>query len=168
MINLAATNMLKQVAPVLRAGFVPGQVDLAGQTGGDSGFLSDVAPAPSWTGTLALSYSDGPFTGTVQTRYVAAGHIDLQNPKTGPDDPAYDPTLSYSVNDNTTGSYFLWNLNGSYDLKWFDLERFQVFGSVNNLFDRNPPFATGAVGGTNPINYDTLGRTYRVGFRMKL
>ncbi len=90
-VSLAATHMTKQEAPVLRAGFVRGQAQLAGQTGGDSGFLSDVAPAPDWVGTLALSYATGPFIGTVQARYVSEGYMDLQNPKTGPDDPAYDP-----------------------------------------------------------------------------
>lgn len=166
-VNVAATHMMKQIAPVTRAGFVQGQVDLSGQTGGDSGFLSDVAPAPDWSGTVTTSYLNGPFTGTLQMRFVNTGNMDLQNPKKGPDDPSYDPTLSYSASDNTTGRYFLFNLNASYDLKWFDLEKFQVFASINNLLDRDPPFSTGSVGGVNAINYDTLGRTYRVGFRMK-
>jgi iron complex outermembrane recepter protein len=167
-VNFAATHMLKQEAPVTRAGFVQGQADLAGQTGGDNGFLSDVAPAADWSGTLALSYFNGPFTGTVQTRFVNDGYMDLQNPRKGPDDPTYNPALSYSASDNTTGKYFLFNLNASYDLKWGGLERFQVFGSINNLFDRDPPFSTGSVGGVNAINYDTLGRTYRMGVRVKL
>jgi len=166
-LSIATTHMISQVAPVTRAGFVPGQAQLAGQTGGDSGFLSDVAPAADWSGTLALSYFNGPFTGTVQTRFVNDGYMDLQNPKKGPDDPTYNPALSYSASDNTTGKYFLFNLNASYDLKWFDLEKFQVFGSINNLFDRDPPFSTGSVGGVNAINYDTLGRTYRMGVRLK-
>jgi outer membrane receptor protein involved in Fe transport len=169
-VSAAATHMLKQEAPIFLAGFVPGQADLAGQTGGDAAFLSDVAPAADWTGNIALTWLNGPFIGTIQTRFVAPGHMDLQNPKTGPDDPDYDPTLSYSASDNTTGTYFLFNLNASYDLKWGNLERFQIFGTINNLFDRDPPFSTAGlagVGGVNAINYDTLGRTYRMGVRMK-
>jgi outer membrane receptor protein involved in Fe transport len=166
-ISMNATHMLKQIAPVVGAGFVQLQADLAGQTGGDSGFLSDVAPAPDWAGNIALSYLTGPFIGTIQTRYVSGGHMDLQNPKTGPDDADYDPGVSYSTNDNTTGSYFLFNLNASYDLKYFNLERFQVFGSINNLLNRDPPFSSGAIAGVNAINYDTLGRTFRMGVRLK-
>jgi len=166
-VSMDATHMIEQEAPILRAGFVSGQAQLAGQTGGDSGFLSDVAPAPDWSGNVALTYMQGPFSGTVQTRYVGGGHMDLQNPKTGPDDPDYDPTLSYSVNDNTTGSYFLFNLNASYDLPIASFERVQLFGNISNLLDRDPPFSTGAVAGVNAINYDTMGRTYRVGVRMK-
>jgi outer membrane receptor protein involved in Fe transport len=167
LVNMAATHMLQQQAPVLGAGFVSYQAELAGQTGGDSGFLSDVAPAADWTGTLAVTYLTGPFTGTLQTRYVASGHMDQQNPKTGPDDPDYNPGLSYSVSDNTTSSYMVFNLNASYDLKAFNTERFQVFASINNLFDKDPQFSSGAVGGVNAINYDTLGRTYRMGVRLK-
>jgi iron complex outermembrane recepter protein len=169
-VSASATHMLKQVAPLLRAGFMPGQADLAGQTGGDSAFLSDVAPAASWTGNVALTWLNGPFVGTIQSRFVSGGHMDLQNPKTGPDDSDYDPTLSYSVSDNTTGTYFLFNLNASYDLNVANLERFQVFGTINNLFDRDPPFSTGGlagVGGVNAINNDTLGRTFRMGVRVK-
>lgn len=166
-LSATATHMLEQVAPTFRAGFVSAQADLAGQTGGDAGFLSDVAPAPNWTGNIALSWLNGPFIATIQSRFVSPGKMDLQNPKTGPDDPAFDPALSYSVTDNTTGTYFLFNLNASYDLKWRNLERFQVFGSINNLFDRDPPFSSGAVGGVNAINYDTLGRTFRFGVRLK-
>jgi len=94
--------------------------------------------------------------------------LDLQNPKTGPDSPDYDPTLSYSVTDNTVPSYMNFALNASYDFKWFGLERMQVFGSVNNLFDKVPPFAAGGVGGTNATFFDALGRSYRMGVRIKL
>ena len=166
-VNVAATHMMKQSAPVFLAGFVPGQADLAGQTGGDAGFLSDVAPSPDWSGNVALSYFNGPFTTTVQTRFVNAGHIDQQNPKTGPDDPDYDPTLSYSTSDNTTPKYFIVNLNASLDVPWLDLDKFQVFASINNFFDKNPPFSGGQVGGANAINFDTLGRSVRFGVRMK-
>jgi outer membrane receptor protein involved in Fe transport len=166
-VSLAATHMIKQEAPVLGAGFVTIQAQLAGQTGGDSGFLSDVAPAPDWTGNVALTYLNGAFSGTYQIRYVAPGHMDLQNPKTGPDSADYNPARSYSVTDNTTGSYFVSNLNLGWELKQLGLERTQVFASINNLFDRDPPFSSGAVGGTNAINFDTLGRSFRFGVRMK-
>jgi outer membrane receptor protein involved in Fe transport len=38
--------------------------------------------------------------------------------------------------------------------------------SVNNLWDKDPPFSAGGTGGVNGIFYDTLGRTYRVGVRL--
>ncbi len=166
-LGLAATHMIEQIAPVTRAGFVQGRADLAGQTGGDSGFLSDVAPAADWVATLAVTYLNGPFTGTLQTRFVKEGRMDMQNPKKGPDDSGYNPALSFSASDNNTPNYFVFNLNASYDLAMFDIERLQVFGSINNLLNKDPPFSTGGVAGSNAINFDTLGRTYRMGVRAK-
>jgi outer membrane receptor protein involved in Fe transport len=157
--NMTASHTLETI--------VPSGVDVAGQTGGDQGFLSDFSSSPDWTGNLTVSYANGPFAATVQARYVAAGVLDLQNPKTGPDSPDYDATLSYSVTDNTVPSYWLFSLNGSYDFKWFGLERTQVFASINNLFDKDPPFSAGAVGGANAIFFDALGRSYRLGVRVK-
>jgi len=165
--SIQATHMMSQIAPVTGAGFVPRQAELAGQTGGDSGFLSDVAPAADWTGNVSLTYMLTGFTTTLQMRFVAPGKLDQQNPKTGPESEDYNPALSYSASDNTTGTYFLFGLNASYDLHVFNLENFQVFGSVNNLLDRQPPFSSGSVGGVNAINYDTMGRSYRMGLRLR-
>jgi iron complex outermembrane receptor protein len=42
----------------------------------------------------------------------------------------------------------------------------QLFGTVNNVFDKDPPFAQGGTGGTNPVFFDTIGRAYRAGLRV--
>ena len=52
-------------------------------------------------------------------------------------------------------------------LAMFDTERLQVFGSINNLLDKDPPFSAGSVAGVNAINVDILGRNYRMGVRAK-
>jgi iron complex outermembrane receptor protein len=145
---------------------IPSGRDVAGQTGGDQGFLSDFSASPDWSGNLATTYMTGPLSVTLQTRYISSGILDLQNPKTGPDQAGYDPLKTYSVNDGTVPSYFLFNLSGSYDFKWFNLDKLQVFATVDNLFDKIPPFSAGAVGGANAVFFDALGRTYRVGMRM--
>jgi outer membrane receptor protein involved in Fe transport len=147
------------------------QVDVAGQTGGDQGFFSDYAPSPNFSGTLTVGYDNGPFTLTSFSRYISAGRLDLQNPKKDPSDPGYDPNLSYSINDATIPSYFVTDLTGSYDFKWSGLENLNVFLSISNLFDRDPPFSQpntlgNGTAGVNAIFFDTLGRTYRVGMRM--
>lgn len=63
-------------------------------------------------------------------------------------------------------SYWIANLNGSYDVQWFGLQNLQFFGSVNNVFDKDPVYSAGQVGGVNAVYFDALGRTYRVGTRM--
>jgi outer membrane receptor protein involved in Fe transport len=52
-------------------------------------------------------------------------------------------------------------------LPFESLQSFQVWASINNLTDRDPPFANGGVGGANAIFFDSLGRTYRAGVRMQ-
>jgi len=141
--------------------------DIAGQTGGDQGFLSDFAAAPNFTGNLTISYLNGPLALTAQMRYLSKGRLDKQNPKLGPGDPGYDPTLTYSTSDSTVPSYQVVNLNGSYDFKWFGLENVQLYGNVSNVFDKDPPFSAGAVGGVNATFFDALGRTYRAGMRVQ-
>jgi outer membrane receptor protein involved in Fe transport len=140
--------------------------DVSGQTGGDQGFLSDFASAPNFAANLTTSYLNGPFELTGQLRWVSAGRLDKQNPKLGPGDEGYNPAVTYSTSDATVPSYYLLNLNGSYDFKWFGLQSLQVFANISNVFDKDPPFSAGQVGGANAVYFDTLGRTYRLGMRM--
>ena len=58
-------------------------------------------------------------------------------------------------------------LNASYNLKIANMRQFQVFGSVNNLFDKSPPWTAGYVSGASPSYNDVLGRAYRMGVRMR-
>jgi iron complex outermembrane recepter protein len=55
------------------------------------------------------------------------------------------------------------NLAASYDIT----KAVQLFGSVTNLFDSNPPVAPSSVGGFNPVLYDPIGRQYHLGARVK-
>lgn len=146
---------------------VPNGRDVSGQNGGDQGFLSDFASAPDWSGNIVLSYMNGPFVGTLQSRWISDGLLDKQNPKTGPGETGYNPGLTYSVDDNTIGNYFLFNATASYAFDMAGVESSEAFLSINNLLDRDPPFSAGAVGGANGALYDVLGRTFRFGLRMK-
>lgn len=161
--RLMASHVIETILPTGR--------DVAGQNGVDQGFLTGFAASPDWSGNLTVSYANAGFTGTLQGRYVSSGVLDLQNPKTGPGEPGYNPGLTYSVSDNTIPSYFNFNATVSYDLKLWGAERTEIFCTVNNLLDRDPPFAGMGgtnTGGTNAVLYDTLGRTFRVGIRVKL
>jgi outer membrane receptor protein involved in Fe transport len=72
-------------------------------------------------------------------------------------------------------SYQVFTLSGQYSFENVCvLYGLQVFGVVDNVFNKQPPFAAGitqfglanANGGTNATFFDTLGRMYRVGVRM--
>lgn len=138
--------------------------DIAGQTGGDQGFLSDFAPSADWASNLIITWMNGPVTLTTQARYTSDGILDLQTPKTGPEDPGYDPGLTNSVTSNRVPSHTTWNMTAAYNREIAG-GNVQFYLNVNNLFDRDPPFANGSTGGANPVFFDAMGRTYRLGIR---
>jgi iron complex outermembrane receptor protein len=141
-------------------------INLAGQSGGN-GFLADFSSSPKWSGNFSVSYLNGPFALTTQLRYSGKGMLNLEIPYTDPSSPSYDPNLVGSITDNTVPSATYVNLTSSYNFRFTGLQRTEVFLTVNNLFDREPPFANGSVGGTNAVFFDTMGRTYRAGVRLQ-
>lgn len=82
----------------------------------------------------------------------------------GPGDSNFNANAPNSISDNALPNYFVWSLSGSYDFSIADIEM-SAFGTVNNLFDKDPPLSGVGVGGTSSIFYDTVGRNYRVGLR---
>jgi iron complex outermembrane receptor protein len=138
--------------------------DIAGQTGNE-GFLPDYTSAADWNVNLILGYHAGPLNVTTQARYTSSGKLDLVSPRRGPDDPLYDPLLQNSIIDNNVPAYLTQNVTASYDFGIRSTSA-EIWMSVNNLWDKEPPFSAGTTGGVNGIFYDTVGRTYRVGVRL--
>jgi hypothetical protein len=126
--------------------------------------LPDYTPSPEWSANLIIGYSKGPFRLTTQTSYTSESLIDKVTPYIGPDDPRYSPGIVNSIIDNTVPSHVTQNVNVSYDFQMRDSDA-QVWMSVNNIWDKDPPFATGSTGGRNGSYYDILGRAYRLGVR---
>jgi outer membrane receptor protein involved in Fe transport len=138
-------------------------VNIVGQTGTANSFLSDNQPQAKWTGSLIGTYSQGPAAVTAQMRFVSHGFTDYNNPSGS----------NYEVSE--VPSYQVFTLAGTWNLMNLGtVENLQLFGVVDNLFNKQPPFASGASafglsngnGGTNPVYYDALGRMFRVGVRM--
>jgi outer membrane receptor protein involved in Fe transport len=147
-------------------------VNFAGQSG-PAAPLGDFNPSPKWILNGTVTYDHGPFTGTLQGRYIGKGA--LNKTLIGPDDSRYDPTLINSININQVPSRFYVTLGANYDLISKEGgRRLELFGVVDNLFDIDPPIAPGTTASvvqssypTNPGFFDTLGRRYRVGIRFK-
>ena len=111
----------------------------------------------------------GPVSVTGQVRYVGDGIMDYNGQVFTGTQPAA-PLVS--MDRNRVPSYAVFSLNGSYMFSDLGpLKSMQLFASIDNIFDREPPVATGtgfggaAFGGTNAVFYDTLGRAFRVGVR---
>lgn len=147
----------------------------AGQSGPTAAF-GDFNTAPKWQGNAFLTYLNGPFTGVLQVRYIGPGRYGIVDPNTGlpligPNQPGYSTTYGASINNNSVSSATYLNLALSYTLPFFrsDTRSVQVFGTVDNLLNKDPPIAPGGNGyPTNPVYFDTYGRTWRAGVRVQL
>jgi iron complex outermembrane recepter protein len=113
-------------------------------------------PMPKWRGTLDLSYARAGFTIGAQERYIGSyRRSDL---------------FVYTRNDIAAVGYT--DLNLSYDVK-SSFGTWQVFGTVNNLFDRGYPITPigsnpGLAISTFRSIYDVTGRYFTAGVRMSL
>jgi len=137
-----------------------GSINRAGQSGYPAGQTPGV---PHWLIDGTVTYSTSRFATTLQVHYIDSGYHDVT--RIGPDDPRYDPTLRNSVNRNRLPSRTYFNLTGSYDL-WTDGDRkIQLFGAIDNLFDKGPPPIHSNNYGTNSVYFDPIGRAYRMAVR---
>jgi iron complex outermembrane recepter protein len=164
--RLLATKMIDQLYQP-----VPGQPfrQLVGQTGTANSFLSDNQPSPEWQGTFSATFNQGPLSVTAQLRYISDGEYNYLGIEPG--DPGYPtpPAGGTTYDNNDVPSYTLANLSGSYTFEnLMGTESFQIFGAISNLLDKEPPLALGTNGngGTNPVFFDTMGRSYRLGVRL--
>jgi hypothetical protein len=164
--RLIATKMIDQ-----NFQSVPGGpfINVVGQTGTANSFLSDNQPTAEFIANLSATYNRGPLSVTGQVRYVGDGVMNYNGVVFDGTQPT--PPL-VSADRNRVPSYAVTSLNGSYTFSDLGpLKSMQMFLSIDNVFDREPPVATGtgfggaAFGGTNAVFYDTLGRAYRLGFR---
>jgi len=127
--------------------FITDGVDRAGDVGSDLAYA-----IPQWRWNLGATYRIGDFTGHVQGRYVGGGK--------------YDHQLEGLIDDNTVSSAFYVDLSAQYTLS--NLGGIQVYGSVNNLFDKDPPVDPSSFFepiATNPALYDVIGRYFTLGVR---
>ncbi|MDB6043446.1 MAG: hypothetical protein JWM63_1997 [Gammaproteobacteria bacterium] len=169
-VRLLATRMIDQLyQPVPGGPFV----NVVGQTGTGNSFLADFQPTSKWVGNLTATYSQGPVAVTGQVRYVSAGTMNYNGYPPGATLPT-PPATGYTLATNSVPSYEVFNLAGSYRFSNMGSGSLQLFGAVNNLFDKAPPVAAGVggfgasnnFGGTNATFFDTLGRTFKLGVRM--
>jgi outer membrane receptor protein involved in Fe transport len=128
------------------------QFDLAGSMGGDSVFTGGV---PKMHFNLGATYDQGPWSGTVQARYIGTARVNN------------NWTSGVQIDNNAVPAVAYMDLRGSY--KWND--NIQFYGAVDDVWDTPPPTTVGTNpstnGGssTNVSVYDTLGRMYHAGVR---
>jgi len=136
-----------------------GTIDRAGQTGYRPGGTSGV---PDWIVDGNILWSMKPVTFGIHGHYISSGIFEATF--AGPGDAGYDVTKSNSISSNRVDSSFLVDLSASVDIN----SRFELFGAINNVFDKDPPLAASGQGGTNQIYFDAIGRYFKVGLRVKM
>lgn len=136
--------------------------DRAGQNG--SG-VSQPSGVPDYTINAFVGYSSDRFSTQVQVRHISSGLFQVTN--IGPHQDGYSPLLPNSIDDNLVEAVTYVNLNAQYRL-WEGGDRHvELFGVVNNLFDKDPPKnLPSSFGPTNNVLYDVVGRSYKVGLRL--
>lgn len=138
-----------------------GALNIAGQNGRDGN-----PGIASWTGTFIADYQNEGFRLASTLRYISSGKIDKR--KVGPDDPDYDPTSSDSVSFNTVPAFVYVTLSASQAIELGGDRKVELFGVVNNLFDKDPAIMPNGLSMTNPAYYDVIGRRFTVGFRFEM
>lgn len=130
---------------------------------------------PEWSGTLTLSYILGKsgvdlqlrgFTGVkydTLSAYTLTGGATNGAQVVDPTDAGYLNTNANSINSNRLPGMVYTNISGHVEL----IKGVQLFAVINNLFDRQPPqyAAIAVTAGSRNLNYDLLGRSYKLGVR---
>jgi len=140
-----------------------GGVDRAGQTGVRTGTVPGV-PDYIIDGMLSWTLDDFKLTG--HGRYIPPG-IFWTN-FVGPDQEGYSITSPNSVDNNNVPGRFYLDLSAQYTLRGGNGQEYQLFATVNNVLDKDPPIIPGATGGTNQILFDPVGRAFKIGARVRL
>ena len=124
---------------------------------------SQLGGSPKWSGNVTVGYQQGGFNAGVQVKAFTG--IKYSPDYIGPDEAGYDPAAPNSINIGRFPSMAYVNLNASYEVKMSG-RSMQLFGIVNNLFDRDPPLLAVAAlnSGGNP--YDFVGINFKAGVRI--
>ncbi len=117
---------------------------------------------PEWSYNGTVGWTKGPLSLSVQGRYIESGIFDVRYIEIG--QPGYSPANPFSTNDNSVDSAFYTTLSARYTLPQRTERNWELFATINNLFDEDPPLAPGTYP-TNAAFFDQVGRFYRVGVR---
>ncbi len=127
-------------------------------------FAGDVGTMglPQWKVTAYLQYANGPFSTFFESRFIDGGKLNAQYNLNG-----------WDVTNNHVPSVTYYDLRLTYDIT-MGSSTLQLYGVVNNLFDKAPPLAPAYVAlssapvQTNQSLYDVLGRRFTVGLKLQM
>ncbi len=150
-----------------------GGTEYVNQTGGTT--FGGFAAPPEYVLTGYLTYETGGFQITGDFRYIPEGIYDIRRCDVSRGE--CDSTDVNGINNNYVDSRLYTGLSASYEFGLSGDSTAEIFMSVRNLFDVDPPKSPSGSGGrggmvdgtgspTNPVYYDTLGARWRAGVRV--
>jgi outer membrane receptor protein involved in Fe transport len=137
-----------------------GAIERAGQTGVQTGALPGM---PDWSGNAAMTLENGPARFSISGRFINSGIMDVT--LVGPTDEGYDPSLPNSISDNHLPSRIYVDVGFGYRLLDRGDRSVELYGAIENLFDKEPPVNVYSGSGTNPFLFDTILRRFTAGIR---
>ena len=134
----------------------------AGQTG-NPGSLTTVFGVPTYKVNAVINYTRSIWSGTVQLRYIPSGIYDPT--KVGPGQAGYNINALNSQSSNTVDSAFYVDLSASVRLpvKLMGSENMVLYGAIQNANNQQMPAQERLFG--NPLLFDPVGRSFKVGLR---
>lgn len=170
-LRLLGNRLLKNSSYVVGAAFVTEQVGING-----GGIIQGTGGTNDWTGTLNITYRNGPLMVNLQERFINGGRIQANVDADGNPYPA-NAVVNANTNGNglvpnTVAPFFYTDLTANYTFEAQGDAKLQAFVTVNNLFDKQPPERLGTLFGigvvpTNYSLYDAIGQTFTAGVRFR-
>lgn len=130
--------------------------EFAGVNGGE------LTASPKVQGTFSAAYTNGPVALYAQERFISAGHQANVN-------VPFTDSGAGSLDINHVPRRFYTDVTLSANVS----KRLEIYTTINNLFDRDPPQAPTRTGQptvifpTNPTLYDLVGRNFTFGVRVR-
>jgi outer membrane receptor protein involved in Fe transport len=134
------------------------RIDRAGDVGAEG--------LPDTKVTTSLRYARGPISIFLQERYIGGGLNDRDLVESATRIPG-----AVTIEDNSVDSVLYTDLTFNYAGGRSGGMPWEVFFTVNNLLDEEPPamypvVGRAGVGGPNTLLYDTIGRRFNAGLRL--
>lgn len=127
-------------------------IDRAGENG-----WANLGAIPTFRGNLSQTLGNNDWELTLQTIFISKGKQDV----------VYNTLPTNTINDNTVPAVTYFNLFGKFFVG--EDKDFELFGAVNNLFDKDPPPTPYTIlnGPVNGQYYDKVGRNFTIGVRAR-
>ena len=135
------------------------QTDLGGyrnSVGQNHATFAGTLQIPEWLATYNIQYDIGKFMGAIQLKYIGPGVTEITS-ITG---------TATQRDNNKLPSQTTVNLSASYVILDADGRRLQLYGTIQNAFNRGPPLYVYPI--SQPAYmYDSLGMAWRMGLRFQ-